>query len=754
MASQLQRAIKLGLTEGEYRHIETALGRVPNETELRIFSAMYSEHCCYKSSAVWLKKLPTSGERVICGPGENAGVVSLEDGDDGLACVFKMESHNHPSFIEPFQGAATGVGGILRDVFTMGARPVAILNSLRFGGADNKKTPFYLRRVVNGVGHYGNCIGIPTVGGECGFSPSCDGNILVNVMAVGLVRKNRIFYARTSGFNREALLVYVGAKTGRDGVAGAAMASASFGGDNGAARSTVQVGDPFAGKLLMEGCLELMRGDGILAVQDMGAAGLTSSCFEMAAKSGCGVELDLDAVPLRERGMSAAEIMLSESQERMLFILDKKGRKRAAEVFGKWGINHAVVGRLAREPTVSISKGKRLVAELPLKVVVEDAPRYRRPFVPPPAPPAPPAPPPTLPPPADWRTLLKRMLGGGELCSRRWIWRQYDHMVMTNTLKGPGGDAALIRLPKRDEGEPNRALAITTDCTPRYVARDPQRGAAQAVAEAFRNLCAVGAEPLAVTDCLNFGNPEDERIMGQFVAAIQGIAAACGELGMPVVSGNVSLYNQTGDKAVEPTPTIGAVGLVADADSLPTHEVNASGLEIALVGKCRGHLGASLYEEIFFGSALAPPPVDLKEEKRNGNFIMAAISKGLAVAVHDLADGGLLAAAAEMCGRVGMRLVPPKTMPSHEWLLGEDQGRYLVATRDYQTLRTEAAGFGADIALIGRSGGEQLTTAGVFSISLGELRELRHGWFDGFMSNGVGTARAGTDETAEDEGKE
>lgn len=729
-------ALKLGLNEDEYRRIESALGRSPTETELHIFSAMYSEHCCYKSSAVWLKKLPTEGPQVVCGPGENAGVVALEEGDDGLACVFKMESHNHPSFIEPFQGAATGVGGILRDIFTMGARPVAILNSLRFGGTADKKTPFYLKRVVAGIGHYGNCIGVPTVGGECGFSPSYDGNILVNVMAVGLVRKDRIFYSKLDNFDDSARLVYVGAKTGRDGIAGAIMASASFGEGNDSQRSTVQVGDPFAGKLLLEACLELMHGGGgtvgggVLAVQDMGAAGLTSSCFEMAAKSKCGVELDLDAVPLREQDMTAAEIMLSESQERMLFILNPEGQKRAAAVFKKWGLNQAVVGRLVKRPVVSISKDKKSVAELPITIVVDDAPRYNRPFTPPQSPP----PAADLPPPKHWLKLVGEMLGGSELCSRRWIWRQYDYMVRTNTLVGPGGDAALIRLPPKRDGTA-RALAITADCTPRYVARAPKQGAAQAVAEAFRNLCAVGAKPLAVTDCLNFGNPEDAAIMGQFAAAVEGIAAACVELGMPVVSGNVSLYNQTDHRAVEPSPTIGAVGLMADTSKLPRFKVDDgdSGAAMVLVGNGKGHLGGSLYEESFFAVRTAPPPLDLKEEKRNGEFIVKSIADGLIAAAHDLSDGGLLAAAAEMCGTVGMTLTPPSAMPAHRWLLGEDQGRYLLAVRDYDGLAAAAVEFGVKLGRVGVVGGGNLTFDGVFSISLTELASLREGWFENFV---------------------
>ncbi len=585
----IRLAAKLGLGEQDYGHAVKVLGRKPNETELHIFSAMYSEHCCYKSSAIWLKKLPTSAPYVIRGPGENAGVVSLEDGPDGLACVFKMESHNHPSFIEPFQGAATGVGGILRDVFTMGARPVALLDSLRFGSVANSATPFYLERVVAGISHYGNCIGVPTVGGECGFSPSYDGNILVNVMAVGLVGKNRIFYSGVEGFDANTRLVYAGAKTGRDGIAGAIMASASFSDDEDGERSKVQIGDPFAGKLLMEACLELMEGEGVLAVQDMGAAGLTSSCFEMAAKSGCGVELNLDAVPLREEGMTPGEIMLSESQERMLFILDKKGQKRAAAIFAKWGINHAVVGKLTKRPVVAVYHNKKAVAELPPGAVVDRAPRHRRPFKPPPLPPASAE----LPPPEDWIKTAESLLGGGELSSRRWIWRRYDHSVMTNTLRGPGGDAALLRLPARADDETAKALALTVDCTPRYVARNPFEGAKQAVAEAFRNLCAVGAKPLALTDCLNFGNPERPEVMGQFVAAIEGIAAACGELGLPVVSGNVSFYNQTDKKAVEPTPTIGAVGLVPDVGKVPPYKLNKTGMKMALIGNYQGHLGGS-----------------------------------------------------------------------------------------------------------------------------------------------------------------
>ena len=539
-------AAEHGLSEEEFARACAILDRVPNLTELGIFSVMWSEHCSYKSSKLWLKTLPTSGPRVICGPGENAGVVNIGDGD---AVVFKIESHNHPSFIEPYQGAATGVGGILRDVFTMGARPIALLDALRFGSPDHPRTRHLVAGVVAGIGGYGNCVGVPTVGGECDFDPAYDGNILVNAMCVGLARADRLFYSAAAGPGNA--VVYVGAKTGRDGIHGATMASAEFGGDAGEKRPTVQVGDPFTEKLLIEACLELMQGDAIVAIQDMGAAGLTSSSVEMAGKGGLGIELDLDLVPVREAGMSAYEIMLSESQERMLMVLRPDSEAAARAIFDKWELDFAVIGQVTDTGRLVLRKDGELAADIPVGPLVSEAPVYDRPW----RRTDPEADIDAAPlPERDPLVSLKRLLRSPPLASKRWIWEQYDHLVMGNTVKRPGGDAAVIRVGK------TKALALATDCTPRYCRADPVRGGMQAVAESWRNLTAVGALPLALTDNMNFGNPERPEIMGQFVGAIEGMRAACLALDYPVVSGNVSLYNETSGRAISPTPVVVASG--------------------------------------------------------------------------------------------------------------------------------------------------------------------------------------------------
>ena len=675
-----------GLTEEEYGRILDILGREPNETELGIFSAMWSEHCSYKSSKKWLKTLPTEAPWVICGPGENAGIIDI---GDGQAAVFKMESHNHPSFIEPYQGAATGVGGILRDVFTMGARPVANLNALRFGSPDHPKTRHLVNGVVAGIGGYGNCVGVPTVGGECTFQASYDGNILVNAMTVGVVDTDRIFYSAAAGVGDP--IVYAGSKTGRDGIHGATMASAEFGDDSEQKRPTVQVGDPFTEKLLLEACLELMATDAIVAIQDMGAAGLTCSSFEMASKGGVGVELDLDRVPMREAGMSAYELMLSESQERMLMVL-KEGREDVARaIFEKWEIDFAVIGRTTDSGRMVLKMGGDVVADLPIDPLALASPEYDRPWTKAPEP----IPIATILPgdgddvsPID---MLRRLLATPDLASKRWIWEQYDHMVMTDTAGRPGGDAAVVRV----HGT-KKALAITTDCTPRYCLADPVRGGRQAVAEAWRNLTAVGATPLAVTDCLNFGNPEKPDIMGQFVGCIEGMGQACRALDFPVVSGNVSLYNETSGKAILPTPAIGGVGLLRDISKRASLAFNAEGVDIVLIGETKGHIGQSLYmEEIQESSAFAPPPVDLEAERRNGDFVRGLIEEGRITVCHDVSDGGLLVALAEMAlaGSIGASITPPADLDRRlhsGWLFGEDQGRYLVTTDDPETLLGEA----------------------------------------------------------------
>ena len=717
-------AAEHGLTQEEFEHVVAILGRVPNMTELGIFSVMWSEHCSYKSSKVWLKTLPTAGPRVICGPGENAGVVDIGDGD---AVVFKIESHNHPSFIEPYQGASTGVGGILRDVFTMGARPIAILNSLRFGSPDHPRTRHLLAGVVAGIGGYGNCVGVPTVGGECEFHPSYDGNILVNAMCVGLARADRIFYSAAAGPGN--LVVYVGAKTGRDGIHGATMASAEFGGDAGEKRPTVQVGDPFTEKLLIEACLELMEKDAIVAIQDMGAAGLTSSSVEMAGKGGLGIELELDRVPVREPQMTAYEIMLSESQERMLMILRPGSEAEARRIFEKWELDFAVIGRVTDTGRLVLRKQGETAADIPVGPLVTEAPLYRRPWRP-----ADPEPEIALAALSDRDPLdcLKRLIASPALASKRWIWEQYDHLVMGNTVKRPGGDAAVVRV-----APSGKALALATDCTPRYCRADPARGGAQAVAESWRNLTAVGAEPLALTDNMNFGNPERPEIMGQFVGAIEGMREACLALDYPVVSGNVSLYNETSGRAILPTPVVGGVGLIAGATYAVDLALKQEDDALILIGETTGHLGCSLYlREIEGSEAGPPPPVDLAAERRNGDFVRSEIRAGRVAACHDLSDGGLLAALAEMAmaGGCGIRLEPfPANLPRHAYLFGEDQARYLVETGHPDTVLEAACAAGVPACVIGVVGGVSLTLPGAGAISVDALKAMNEAWLPGYL---------------------
>ena len=718
-------AAEHGLTKEEFERAVAILGRTPNLTELGIFSVMWSEHCSYKSSKVWLKTFPTSGPRVICGPGENAGVIDIGDGD---AVVFKIESHNHPSFIEPYQGAATGVGGILRDVFTMGARPIAILDSLRFGSPQHPRTRHLVAGVVAGIGGYGNCVGVPTVGGECEFHPSYDGNILVNAMCVGLARAGRIFYSAATGPGN--LVVYVGAKTGRDGIHGATMASAEFGADASEKRPTVQVGDPFTEKLLIEACLELMERDAIVAIQDMGAAGLTSSSVEMAGKGGLGIELDLDRVPVRETAMTAYEIMLSESQERMLMILRPGSEAEARQIFEKWELDFAVIGRVTETGRLILRHAGGVGADIPIGPLVAEAPLYHRPWYR--RDPEPEVDPVAVPD-RDPLDCLQRLLASPALASKRWIWEQYDHLVMGNTVKRPGGDAAIVRV------SPNgKALALATDCTPRYCRADPVRGGAQAVAENWRNLTAVGAEPLAITDNMNFGNPERPEIMGQFVGAIEGMREACLALNYPVVSGNVSLYNETSGIAILPTPVVGGVGLIADAQSAVDLALKSDGDALILVGETGGHLGCSLYlREIEGSEAGPPPPVDLAAERRNGDFVHGEIRAGRVAACHDLSDGGLLAAIAEMAmaGERGVYLeVAPDGMTRIAYLFGEDQGRYLIETAYCETLLAAASAAGVPASVIGRVGGVSLTLPGAGAISVDTLKATNEAWLPGFMT--------------------
>lgn len=716
-----------GLTTEEYARVKHALGREPNITELGIFSVMWSEHCSYKSSRVWLKKLPTKAPWVIQGPGENAGVIDI---GDGLAAIFKMESHNHPSFIEPYQGAATGVGGILRDVFTMGARPIANLNALRFGSPDHPKTRHLVSGVVAGIGGYGNCVGVPTVAGECTFHASYNGNILVNAMTVGLAPTDKIFYSAAAGVGNP--VVYVGSKTGRDGIHGATMASAEFSDDSEEKRPTVQVGDPFTEKLLIEACLELMASDAIVAIQDMGAAGLTSSSVEMASKGGVGIELVLDHVPQRETHMTPYEMMLSESQERMLMVLKPGSEAKAEAIFKKWDLDFAVIGRITDSGHLVLRHQGEVVADIPLGPLADDAPVYERPWEP--TPPAAELRAADVPAPASLGGALTTLLGTPDLCSKRWIWEQYDHMVMADTVIRPGGDAALVRVHGTNKG-----LAVTTDCTPRYCEADPRAGGAQAVAETWRNITATGATPLAITDCMNFGNPQRPRIMGQFAAAIEGMAEACRALDYPVVSGNVSLYNETNGKGVQPTPAIGGVGLIVDIDQRATIDLKGDGNTLALIGETKGHLGSSLYlREIAGREEGAPPTVDLKAERRNGDFVRQAILQEKIKACHDVADGGLVVAVAEMAlaGKRGAALnAAPAGIPAHAYFFGEDQARYVleIAPADLPALEAAAKAAGVPFAIIGETGGQALTIGSERPISLGELRRVHESWLPSYM---------------------
>ncbi len=712
-------AAEHGLTREEFARCRAILGRDPTITELGIFSVMWSEHCSYKSSRIHLRNLPTKAEWVICGPGENAGVIDI---GGGLACVFKMESHNHPSFIEPYQGAATGVGGILRDVFTMGARPVANLNALRFGDPAHPKTRHLVAGVVAGIGGYGNCVGVPTVGGECNFHRTYNGNILVNAMTVGIAPKDKIFYSKASGVGNA--VVYVGSKTGRDGIHGATMASAAFEADSEAKRPTVQVGDPFTEKLLIESCLELMRTDAIVAIQDMGAAGLTSSSVEMSSKGGLGIALDLDKVPVREPRMTAYEIMLSESQERMLMILAPGREDEARHIFEKWELDFAVIGHLTDSGRMVIAKDGAVQADIPVAPLVAEAPVYDRPRkAPAPPPPAPAAPE------IDIGRALVRLMGSPDLCSRRWIWEQYDHMVMGDTVERPGGDAAVVRIHGTSRG-----LAMTTDVTPRYCHADPVQGGRQAVAEAWRNLTAVGARPLAVTDNLNFGNPEKPETMGQFAGCIAGIAEACRALDFPVVSGNVSFYNETEGEGIWPAPAIGGVGVLDDLARRASVTFKAAGETVVVIGETRGHLGQSIFlREIAGSEAGAPPPVDLAAERRTGDFVRHLIRDGKVTTCHDVSDGGLLVAVAEMAlaGDIGATLARPGD--AGFWF-GEDQARYVLTAVDPDAVLKAAGAAGVPAESIGRTGGATLTVPGAKPISLAELREAHEGWLPGYMA--------------------
>ena len=715
-----------GLSESEYAEVLAIMGREPNLTELGIFSVMWSEHCSYKSSKKWLKTLPTEAPWVICGPGENAGIIDI---GDNHAIIFKMESHNHPSFIEPFQGAATGVGGIMRDVFTMGARPIANLNALRFGQPDHPKTRHLVSGVVAGIAGYGNCMGVPTVGGECEFHSSYDGNILVNAMTVGLADADNIFYSAAAGIGNS--VVYVGSKTGRDGIHGATMASTEFTEDSEAKRPTVQVGDPFTEKLLLEACLELMATDAIVAIQDMGAAGLTSSSFEMASKGGVGIDMNLDAVPQREENMTAYEMMLSESQERMLMVLKPGREDEARAIFEKWELDFAIIGTLTDSKHMVLRHKGEIVADLPIDPLAEASPEYDRPWVETPKQAAIMGDDVTAS--SDMMADLKTLVSSPDLASKSWIWEQYDHMVMADTVARPGGDAAIVRI----HGT-NKAIAATSDCTPRYCVADPREGGKQVVAEAWRNLTATGAKPMAITDNMNFGNPERPEIMGQFVGCVQGIGEACIALDFPVVSGNVSLYNETNGQGILPTPTIGGVGLLADVHKRAGAAFGADGQDIVIIGDTAGHLGASIYlREINGREEGAPPPVDLAVERKNGDFVRGLIENGDVTVCHDISGGGLGVALAEMAiaGNIGADITPPDNAPNLTgWLFGEDQGRYILTTDAADDVIEQATRAGVIAQKIGETGGQQLTVAGAGAISIAELRDGHRGLLPDFMS--------------------
>ena len=715
-----------GLSDEEYGRIKSLMGREPSMVELGIFSVMWSEHCSYKSTRIHLRKLPTKAPWVLQGPGENAGVIDIGDGD---ACIFKMESHNHPSFIEPYQGAATGVGGIMRDVFTMGARPVAMMNALRFGEPSHPKTRHLVSGVVSGIGGYGNCMGVPTVGGEVNFHKSYNGNILVSAMCVGLARHDKIFLSAAKGAGNP--VVYIGSKTGRDGIHGATMASAEFSEDSEEKRPTVQVGDPFTEKLLLEACLELMATDAIIAIQDMGAAGLTSSSSEMADKGGSGIELDLDREPQRETNMTAYEMMLSESQERMLAVL-KPGREAQAEaIFRKWELDFAVIGITTDTRRLVVKHKGAIVADMPVTALSDEAPLYERPF--------------SKRAPADGipsfdatklvLTSLKTILAAPDMCSRRWVWEQYDYSVMADTVQSPGGDAAVVRVHNSNKG-----LAISTDVSPRYCKADPSLGAKQAVVEAWRNITAVGATPLAVTDNLNFGSPQQPEIMGEIVAGIEGVAEACRALDFPVIGGNCSLYNETYGEAILPTPAIGGVGLIKDVRRMATIAIKREGDAIMLVGDTKGHLGQSIYlREIEGREEGACPPVDLAMEKRTGDFVRRLIEDARVDTVHDVSDGGVLVAVAEMAlaGDVGVEIGVAGTAETIPFFFGEDQGRYVLAASPdvIDRIESELREIGVVHAIIGRTTKEKvLHIEREGAVALSTLRTAHEGWFPRYMA--------------------
>jgi len=724
-----QLAIDHGLKKDEYKKICDLLKRTPNITELGIFSAMWNEHCSYKSSRFHLKNLPTKGKNVIQGPGENAGIIDIGDED---AIVFKIESHNHPSFIEPYQGAATGVGGIMRDVFTMGARPIANLNSIHFGSPQHKKTKNLLRGVVHGIGGYGNCMGVPTIAGQTSFDESYNGNILVNAMTLGLVKKNKIFYSKAAGLGKP--VIYVGSKTGRDGIHGASMASASFDDKIEEKKPTVQVGDPFTEKLLLEACLELMAGDSIIAIQDMGAAGLTSSSIEMASKGNLGIEINLNKVPCREANMTPYEIMLSESQERMLIVLENGKEEMAQKIFEKWNLDFAVIGKTTKSKKIELYFDKEKVADIPVNTLVENSPMYDR----------------------KWKkaklpkkikiekekfknlkvvNVLHKILSNPNVCSKEWIWQQYDHTVMGDTIQKPGGDAGVVRV----HGT-NKAIAASVDSSAVYCWAHPLSGGKQIVCESWRNLISVGAKPIAITNCLNFGSPENQENMGEFVECVQGLGEASLYLDFPVVSGNVSFYNQTKDIGIKPTPAIGGVGLIKDYKNMVTMDLKEADNTLLVIGKTEGHLDQSLFARDILNEKNGPPPeINLFNEKNNGETILKLIDKKLIKAAHDVSLGGIITALSKMCikGKKGATLKKPNYLINQfEYLFGEDQGRYIVEIdkRDLKDVIKILSENSVHFDEIGTVTDDNLIIDDKSKVSIDDLIKSHTTWLTNYMS--------------------
>ena len=722
-------AIDHGLKKDEYAKICKLLKRTPNITELGIFSAMWNEHCSYKSSRLHLKKLPTKGKQVIQGPGENAGVVDIGDND---AIVFKIESHNHPSFIEPYQGAATGVGGIMRDVFTMGARPIANLNSIHFGSPQHKKTKNLLRGVVHGIGGYGNCMGVPTIAGQTNFDSSYNGNILVNAMTLGLVKKDKIFYSKAAGLNKP--VIYVGSKTGRDGIHGASMASASFDEKIEEKKPTVQVGDPFTEKLLLEACLELMAGDSIIAIQDMGAAGLTSSSIEMASKGNLGIEINLNKVPCRETKMTPYEIMLSESQERMLIVLESGKEEQAKKIFDKWNLDFAVIGKTTKSKKIELFFDNEKVADIPVNTLVENSPMYDR----------------------KWKKaklpkkniikkeelsnlkiidVLKKILSNPNICSKEWIWQQYDHTVMGDTIQKPGGDSGVVKV----HGT-NKAVAASVDSSAVYCWAHPLTGGKQVVSESFRNLISVGAKPLAITNCLNFGSPENEDNMGEFVECVQGIGEASEYLKFPVVSGNVSFYNQTKDVGIKPTPSMGGVGLISDYKNMITMDFKEKDNIVLVIGKTEGHIDQSLFSRNILDEKNGPPPeVNLFNEKNNGETLLKLIENGYIKSAHDVSLGGIITAVSKMCikGNKGITLKKFKFLISEiEYFFGEDQGRYIIEIdkKNLKKVRDILDKNAVHFDELGTINENQLYINDKTKVTIDELKSSNTSWLTNYMN--------------------